>query len=43
VLVVLAAALVAGLSIQISQGQQNCAVEQPSDEAQSDETAADDA
>ena len=42
VLVVLAAALVAGLSTQVNQGWQNYAAEQPSDVAQSDETAPDD-
>jgi hypothetical protein len=39
VLVVLAAALVAGLSTQVSRGWQNYAAEQPTDVAQSDETA----
>src|SRR5215470_5326408 len=42
VLVVLAAALVAGLSTQVIQSQQNYAAEQPSDVTPSDETAPDD-
>jgi hypothetical protein len=42
VLVVLAAALAAGLSAQINQGSLNYAAEQPSNVAQSDETAPDD-
>jgi hypothetical protein len=42
VLVVLAAALVAGLSTQVNQGWPSYAPEQPSEVAQSDETAPDD-
>jgi hypothetical protein len=41
VLVVLAAALVVGLSTPVIQGQQNYAAEQPSDIAQTDETVPD--
>ena len=42
VLVVLAAALVAGLSTQVNQDWSNYAAEQPGNVAQSDETAPDD-
>lgn len=42
VLVVLAAALAAGLSAEINQGGPNYAAEQPSNLAQSEETAPDD-
>jgi len=42
VLVVLAAALVAGLSTQVSQGQQNYAAEQLNDVTPTNETAPDD-
>ena len=42
VLVVLAAALVAGLSTQVSQGQENYAAEQSNDVTPSDETAPED-
>jgi hypothetical protein len=42
VLVVLAAALAAGLSAQINQGSSNYAAEQPGNVAQSDETVPDD-
>ena len=42
VLVVIAAALVAGLSTQVNQGWPDYAAEQPSDVAQSDQTAPDD-
>jgi hypothetical protein len=42
VLVVVAVALAAGLSAQVNQGWPNYAAEQPSDVAQSDETAPDD-
>ena len=42
VLVVLAAALVAGLSTPVNQGSLNYAAEQPSDVTPSDETAPDD-
>jgi hypothetical protein len=42
VLVVVAVALAAGLSAQVNQGWPNYAAEQPSNVAQSDETAPDD-